>query len=123
MDIHDSENQWVEKVHPLSREVEPEDPLELMAEPIYGDPAEMLDGLLQEFAWMGYTKDELLGLFHHPGYPLLCELRTHFGDAEVLRQVENLLERWGTLRFRETIVEDEPEEMIEVFQISPLRSS
>jgi len=122
MEADNLDTRWVEKVHPLTRAVEPEDPLELMAEPISGDPAAMLDGLLQEFAWLGYSEEELLGLFHNPGYPLLCELRVHFGDDEVRRQVTELVAQWGTLRFHETIVEEDPEELIQVVQISPLRS-
>jgi hypothetical protein len=101
------ETRFVPKVHPLAREAGPEDPLELMAEPAPGDPAVMLECLLQEFTWMGFTADELLALFHNPGYPLLCELREFFGEEAVRRHVETLASRWGAVRFRETIAEEE----------------
>jgi hypothetical protein len=99
----------VPKVHPLSRAATEEDPFELMAEPVPGDPVVMLECILQEFAWMGYGREQLLGLFHHPGYPVLCQLREYFGDEGVRRQVDELVARWGVLRFRETIVEPEDE--------------
>ncbi len=119
MDQDGNDERWVSKVHPLSRAAEPDDPYQLLAEPVQGDPLEMLCGLLQEFAWLGYSAEQLLALFHHPGYPLLCELRVHFGEAEIRRQIDELTGLWGQLRFRETIAED-PEEMIEVVQITPL---
>lgn len=122
METTDPDDRWVEKVHPLSRGAEPDDPFQIMAEPVGGDPAEMLQGLLQEFAWLGYSKEELLALFHNPGYPVLCELRAFLGDEEVRSQIERLVAEWGTLRFRETIVDEEPEETIQVVQITPLGS-
>jgi hypothetical protein len=119
MDTNDE--RWVTKVHPLARDAEPEDPLEIVPQVVVGDPAEMLECILQEFAWMGWTAEELLALFSNPGYPLLRELRAYYGEDEIRRQVESLVSRWGTLRFRETIVEPEVEP--EVVQITPLGAS
>jgi hypothetical protein len=109
--MNTTDERWVAKVHPLSRAAEAEDPFELMAEPAPGVPSVMLECILQEFAWMGWSPEQLLALFHHPGYPVLCQLRECFGDEEIRRQVDSLVARWGVLRFRETIAEpeDEPE--------------
>src|SRR5262245_29108012 len=104
-----TDDQFVPKVHPLSRNAEPDDPLELMASAAVGDPDVMLVCILQEFLWMGWSEEELVGLFYHPGYPLLGELRQFYGDEEVRRRVANLVARCGRWRFRETIVEAEPE--------------
>ena len=103
------DDRFVTKVHPLDRLVEPEDPLELMAQSVVGDPEVMLECMLQEFMWMGWGREELLSLFHHPGYPVLCQLREYFGDAEVERRVATLLAMSGRWRFRETIAADEVE--------------
>ncbi len=110
------DDRWVEKVHPLSRRAENDDPLELMAQPAIGDPDVMLECILQEFAWMGWSVEQLLSLFQHPGYPVLNQLREFYGDAEVRRRVETLAARWGQLRFRETVVD--PEEDVQVVQIT-----
>lgn len=110
------DERWVEKVHPLSRQATEEDPLELMAQPAVGDPDVMLECILQEFAWMGWSVEQLLSLFQHPGYPVLNQLREFYGEAEVRRRVETLAARWGQLRFRETVVE--PEEDVQVVQIT-----
>ncbi|MBX9790518.1 MAG: hypothetical protein K2Y37_16485 [Pirellulales bacterium] len=111
--------QFVAKVHPLTRDAAVEDPLELVATPVAGDPAVMLECILQEFAWMGWGAEQLLGLFYHPGYPLLCELRAYYGDDEIRRQVEALVAQWGVLQFRETIVEDDDndEDHLQLVQI------
>ena len=114
-------DRWAAKVHPLSRDAEPEDPLELVPHTVAGDPAQMLECILQEFAWMGWDAQQLLGLFSNPGYPLLCELRAFYGEEGIRRQVESLVSRWGVLRFRETIVEPEVEP--EVVQITSLGMS
>lgn len=111
---------FVPKIHPLERDASDEDPFELHAEPVAGDPAVMLECMLQEFAWMGWDREELLALFHHPGYPVLCQLREHFGEDEVRRQVDSLLGRWGTLRFRETIAEPDEEETLELVPLTTM---
>jgi hypothetical protein len=112
--MNNSIDQFVPKVHPLSRQAETDDPLELMAQPIAGDPQVMLEGLLQEFLWMGWGEAEMMRLFFDPGYPVLCQLREHFGDDAIRQQVRSLLSRTGVLSFRETLAEpdsddDEPE--------------
>jgi hypothetical protein len=119
--MNTSDDRWVNKVHPLARDVEPEDPLELVPHNVAGDPAQMLECILQEFAWMGCDVDELLALFRDPNYPLLSELRAFYGEEEIRRQVEAVVSRWGVLKFREHIVE--PEEEPEVVQIMPLREN
>jgi hypothetical protein len=96
----------VPKVHPLDRAVEADDPLELMAEPVPGDPAVMLECLLQEFAGLGEDADDLLAMFRSPAYPLLNMLLAHYGEAELRRRVTDLLGRSGVFRVRETMAED-----------------
>jgi hypothetical protein len=100
----------VPKTHPMTREVEADDPMELMANHVPGDPDVMLECLVQEFAWMGWGLEQLLGLFRSPEYPVLNQMLGHYGEAEIRRRVSELLGRIGVYRFRETIVEDEPDD-------------
>lgn len=113
------QEQWVAKVHPLARDAEPEDPYELMAERVTGDPQVMLECLMQEFLWMGWSAEQLWPLFHDPAYPLLQELQRHFGSEELRRRLDQLTGRWGTLRFRECIAESEPEPDVYQIRSSP----
>jgi hypothetical protein len=110
----------VPKVHPLSRDAEADDPLELMADMAVGDPDVMLDCVLQEFAWMGFSAEQLLALFHHPGYPVLCELRGFLGEEVVRSRIEELVSRWGVLQFREVHAEPDPDDddAVELVQLS-----
>lgn len=102
-----SSEHWGPKVHPLTREVEAEDPMELMANPVQGDPEVMLQCIVEEFAWMGMEADELLGLFHSPMYPVLNQLLEHFGEETVRQRVQTLLGGAGVLfRVQETIADD-----------------
>jgi hypothetical protein len=98
-------DRWVPKVHPLSRPVEFDDPMELMANPVEGDPYVMLDCIVEEFAWMGYTTEEILALFDNPEYPVLNQLARFFGKEEVCRRVEERLS-YGMVRFTEVIADD-----------------
>lgn len=102
---------WVPKVHPLTRDVELEDPLELIATPVQGDPDVMVECIVQEFAWMGWDTEQLMNLFTSPAYPVLNQLLAYYGEAEIRRRIEAFLGRvGGVIRFRETIAPDpEPE--------------
>jgi hypothetical protein len=102
---------WVPKVHPLARAAAADDPLELVATPVAGDPAVMLECLVQEFACMGWDAAEVMGLFRSPMYPVLNQLREFYGDDEVGRRVAALLARRGVFRVREVVAADpEPED-------------
>jgi hypothetical protein len=101
-------DRFVPKVHPTTREVESDDPLELVAEPVPGDPDVMLECLVQEFAWLGWDVDPVLGLFHSPDYPVLNQLLDYFGEAEVRRRIGAILGGVGVFRVTETI-DDEPD--------------
>ena len=108
-----AESQFVPKVHPGTRSVEAEDPLELMAMPATGDPEVMLECLVQEFVWMGWDEEQLMALFDSPLYPVLSQLRECFGTEEVRRRLRMILSQQGLFRVRETIddtPQPEPEE-------------
>lgn len=98
-------SRMVPKVHPATREVEADDPLELVAEPLPGDANLMFQCLVQEFAWMGWGADQLLALFRSPEYPVLNQMLAHYGPAEVRRRVDELLARSGVLRVRESVAD------------------
>jgi hypothetical protein len=111
----------VPKVDPRTRPAEPEDPLELTAQVVAGDPDVMLECILQEFLWMGYRADQLWALFQDPRYPLLCALRERYGEVELGRRLAALLAASGAWQFRETIAEpeEEPQHALELLSISP----
>jgi len=99
---------FVPKVHPATREVTTDDPLELHATPMPGDPAVMLACLVQEFARLGYGADEIVALFRDPGYPALGALLDLYGERGLRDRVEDLVRRTGVLRFSGHVI-DEPD--------------
>jgi hypothetical protein len=101
----------VPKVHPATRPIEANDPFSLHATAVSGDPEVMLECLVQEYAWMGWDTEQVVGLFHDPGYPALNALLEHFGEEDVRRRVEVVLKRMGVFRVSGTVLDEpEPEE-------------
>ena len=96
---------YVPKVHPATREMETDDPMELFATPALGDPEVMLDCIAQEFAGMGWAEEQLAALFHSPDYPVLMQLWELFGEAGVRRRLREILARQGTFQVRESFVD------------------
>lgn len=118
---------FVPKTHPLDRAIEPDDPMELTAHAVAGDPEEMLDSLLQEYAWLGLHPGELLRLFQSPMYPVLNQLFEHFGQTAIERRIFDLMGENALVRFTEEIddsVDDEERtpELIEIGLCDSMRS-
>ncbi|MBX7105762.1 MAG: hypothetical protein K1X57_16890 [Gemmataceae bacterium] len=101
---HDDER-FVPKVHPATREVEAEDPLELIANPAPGDPDVMLNCMIQEFAWQGYDAAQLLRLFLNPEYPVLNQLLDCYGLEEVRRRIDETLTGFDAFSVHAVIAE------------------
>jgi hypothetical protein len=102
----DAATTLVPKVHPLTREMEADDPLELTGQPAPGDPEVMLTCIVQEFAGVGWDREQLLSLFHDPDYPVLNQLLKLFGEDEIDRRLRAIVGDVGVFRVRESIAED-----------------
>jgi hypothetical protein len=100
-----AETHLAPKVHPLSRLAEAEDPLEMVAVPLAGDPELMLRCVVEEYARMGWDAEQILKLFEDPFYPALAGLRRLHGDAGLTEYVTDLVRRPGAFRVRVTVWE------------------
>jgi hypothetical protein len=106
-------SRFVPKVHPASRPVEAEDPFSLHANVLAGDPELMLQCVVEEYAWMGWSSEQILELFHNPFYPVLNELGQWFGENELRRRLAGLMQKSGVFHFQVAMheeAESEPEE-------------
>ena len=103
----------VPKVHPLDRELLADDPMELMANIVSGDPALMLRCMIDEYVWMGWDADELFGLFRSPEYPALRSLLDHFGEARVRAEIEEMLQGMAGVRVTAIVDETPDPDLIE----------
>jgi hypothetical protein len=79
--------------------------MEVVASAAPGDPDYMLECMVDELSWGGMTEDEVLALFHDPGYPVLNQLLGYYGCDAVHNRVRALLARRDA--FRVTAVIDE----------------
>jgi hypothetical protein len=109
--MNELDDRFVPKVHPATREVEAEDPLELHATPMPGDPAVMLACLVQEYAWLGCNQEQIFALFRDPAYPALNALFDLYGARGLRDRIESLVRETGVLQFSGSVVEEpDPED-------------
>jgi hypothetical protein len=107
MESHESN--WVAKVHPATRPVEPDDPMTLHATAVAGDPEVMLECLVQEFAGLGWDAEGIVGLFREPCYPALYDLWRLYGEEGVRTRVHGVLSALGIFHVQATeCAEPEP---------------
>ena len=88
--------------HPKDRPAEPEDPFQMFADGVEGDPGLMLDCLVEEYARMDLAADEIHRLFENPEFLATHGLRDHFGAAATRDRVQAVLARCGVLRVSTT---------------------
>jgi hypothetical protein len=86
------------KPHPKDRAIEPEDPMDLQAFEVPGDPQVMLQMLVEEYARMGWGLDALLALFRDPFYVAAHGMWLLYGEEELRRRVAAVLARCGVVR-------------------------
>jgi hypothetical protein len=103
----------IPKVHPATRAVEPEDPLNLHGFEVPGDPDVMLRMLVEEFARMGYGLDALMQLCRDPFYHALHGVWLRVGEEELRNRVAGILARVGVLRVR-TRSAPEPADLVQI---------
>ena len=93
--------------HPKDRPAEPEDPFQMFASGVEGDPGLMLDCLVEEYSRMGYGANDLLDLFENPEFLATHGLRGLFGPEATKERVRAVLSRCGVLSVRVTALPPE----------------
>ncbi len=77
-------------------EFDPEDPLELVGVEIPGgDADEALDGIVQEYLFMGWKPLQILALFRSPHYGATHQIYRQKGEAHVKLRVQHLAQEWS----------------------------
>ena len=106
----------VPKVHPATRPVEPDDPMNLHATEVTGDADLMLRVLVEEYARMGFGLDRLMELALDPFYQAFHGLLSVYGEEELRRRMAKVLDRVGVSRFKivEKQVEPLPGQLVEI---------
>lgn len=112
--MSDPSSNHVPKVHPATRAVEPEDPMNLFAVEVPGDPQLMLRLLVEEYARMGWGLEEQLRLFRDPFYVAAHGLWLHYGEDGLRSQLTDLLRRVAVVRVKATVSSPHAQELVQI---------
>lgn len=93
--------------HPKDRPAELEDPFQMMAGGVEGDPLLMLDCIVEEYARMGADEAQILTLFEDPVFLATHGLRGLLGAERTRNRVRDVLSRCGVMRFSQTVLPPE----------------
>ena len=96
------------KTHPATREILPDDPMEITGFEVPGDPDLMLRLLVEEYARFGWGTEAIMQLAKDPNYQAFHGLWRNFGEEELRDRVEQVLSRCGVMRVRKTEAEPTP---------------
>lgn len=102
------------KPHPKDRGVQPEDPMNLHAVELDGDPAIMLRMMVEEYARMGCDLNNFMQLCREPFYQGLHGLWLHFGEEELERRAREVFARSGVVRVRTVQAQASPEQLVQI---------
>ena len=101
------------KVHPLDREMLPEDPLELQAFEVPGDTELMFRVVIEELARMGWGLEEIVGHAQDPYYQILHGLLQLHGATKFREKTAAVLRRVGVMRVR-AVVAPAPDDLVQL---------
>ena len=97
------------KVHPATREVLPDDPMEMHAFEVPGDTELMTRLLIEEYARMGWDLESIMQLAHDPNYQVFHALLQLHGQDELRSHIGKILARTGVIRATTTGTDPEPQ--------------
>lgn len=113
----------VAKTHPASREMLPDDPLQMQAFEVPGDADLMLRLLVEEYARIGWGPEAILALARDPNYQAFHGLYRQFGEEELRRRVGEIAARCGVMRVKVKEKPPVPEGLVQIdLPAKPLRS-
>jgi len=110
----ESQTNAVPKIHPASREMLPEDPMDLHAFQVPGDPEFMLRLLVEEYARIGWDADAIMSLARNPNYQGFHGLLKLYGEQALREKVSATLARTGVLRVTAREKPPAPEVLVEL---------
>ncbi len=102
------------KIHPATREVLPDDPLEMRGFEVPGNTDLMLCLLVEEYARMGWNMESIMQLAHDPNYGSFHGLLTLYGEPELRRRIKAILARTGVMRVQEKQTNSHSEQVVEI---------
>ncbi len=81
---------------PRDKEFDPEDPMELVGvEILGGDADQLVDDIIEEYLFMGWTKLQIMFLFRSPHYAATHQIYRQKGERYVKERIQNVAEQWS----------------------------
>ncbi len=77
--------------------------MRLRAERVEGNPQVMLDGLIEEYARMGWDAGQIARIFEDPFFAATHALASRLGGEAIRDCIEETLQRCGVFRFDTTL--------------------
>ena len=102
------------KIHPATREILSDDPMEVKGFEVAGDPQLMLRMLVEEYARMGCDAKTIIGLARDPNYQAFHSLFRVFGEDEFRQRVMEIIARCGVIRVKTKEVELISEHLVQI---------
>ena len=110
-----SENRTIgSKVHPASRELLPDDPMDLHGFQVPGDPRLMLRLLVEEYARIGWDTEAIMRLARDPNYQGFHGLLKLYGEETLRGEIAEILSRTGVIRVTTVQQEPAPDGLVEL---------
>jgi hypothetical protein len=104
----------VPKTHPASREILPDDPMEMRGFEVPGDSDLMLKILVEEYARIGWGAGAIMQLACNANYTAFHALRQSLGEAELRRRVKEIIGRCGVMRINAGETEPLSERLVQI---------
>lgn len=102
------------KIHPATREILPDDPMEMQAFEVPGDPDLMLRLLVEEYSRIGWGADAILQLARDPNYQAFHGLLTFFGEGELTKRIREIAAKCGIIRVHQVETKPLSEELVQI---------
>ncbi len=112
--MHNAHANAVPKVHPATREVLPEDPMDLQGFEVPGDPNLMMRLLVEDYARMGWNTEAIMSLATDPNYQVFHGLLRMFGEGELRRRISDVIARCGVMCVKTTQREPPPTQLVQI---------
>jgi hypothetical protein len=112
--MNDTTSTAVPKTHPATREILPDDPLEMHSFEIPGDTDLMLRLLVEEYARIGWGVEPIMALARDPNYLAFHGLWRLYGEHRLRNRVREIVARCGIARVRTVEAHIEPEQLVQL---------
>ncbi|MCH8087995.1 MAG: hypothetical protein IIC81_09125 [Chloroflexi bacterium] len=79
----------------MTKEFDPEDPMELVGVEVVGDSDVVMEQIIQEYLSMGWSSSAIFFLFRTPNYMATHRIYKEKGDSYVKKRIKQMAEQWA----------------------------